>query len=315
MRAPIHRTIRSVARFRHLVLLLLCGSLPGASPARAHEPLRVVATTADLGALAREIGADRVRVSVLALPTQDPHWVDARPSLALELSRADLLLYVGLDLEVGWLPTLLLGARNPRIQPGAPGHLDCSQFVDVLEVPTGRVDRAQGDVHPHGNPHYMLDPRRVVRVVRGIADRLGRLQPAAASHYRSSAEALVGRIERARLDWERRLARLRGTNAVSYHRSVSYLADWLGLRFVGHVEPRPGIPPNPRHVAQLIAAARAAGARLLVQESWHPTNTSRLIAERAGMRLVVLPTGPDVRRGESWTRYMDRLVTALEAVP
>ena len=277
--------------------------------------LRIVATTPDLAAIAKAIGGDRAEVSALALPTQDPHWVDARPHLALDLARADLLIAVGLELEVGWLPVLQKGARNANILAGGRGYLDCSKSVDLLEVPQAKIDRSMGDVHPGGNPHYMWDPRRVERVAQAIASRLIELDASNKAGYEQRLAAFRARLTHARAGWQTSLARLRGVSAISYHASMAYLAEWVGLQVVQHVEPKPGIPPNPRHIAQVLMSARERGVKLVVQESWFPDTTSRTLAERSGAKLVRLPGGPDFNRGEDYFAWMSAVVAKLaEAV-
>jgi zinc/manganese transport system substrate-binding protein len=292
-----------------LSLLAFFCSLLAAAPALAD--LKVVATTPDLAAIAQDVGGDRATVSALALPTQDPHFVDARPHLALELARADLLVVVGLGLEVGWLPTLQTGSRNGAIQVGGPGYLDCSTVVHLLEVPAGPVDRSMGDVHPGGNPHYMRDPRAAVPVAIAIAKRMGELDPKNAPVFAANAKRFEDRVMEARRRWEAALAPLRAAKVVAYHRSMAYVADWLGLAVVEHVEPRPGIPPSPGHVAHVLAVAQERGVKLLLQEQYYPDGVSGLIAQRAGIRLVKLPGGPDFRAKQSYFDYVDALVRAL----
>jgi zinc/manganese transport system substrate-binding protein len=280
-------------------------------PAVATADLKVVTTTSDLAAIVEAIGGEHVDVTAMALPTQDPHFVDARPHLALALSRADLLVAIGLGLEVGWLPTLQTGSRNGEIQSGGRGFLDASRHVRPLEVPAGRVDRSQGDIHPGGSPHFMFDPRRVAEVARAIGARMAQLDGSNADAYRAGTERFVTALERARARWERQLAGLRGANVIAYHKSFGYLADWLGFRVVEHIEPRPGIPPNPHHVAHVLGAARQHGVRVILQESFYPETTSDLIAQRTSARLVRIPGGPDVRRGESYVDFMDGVVRML----
>jgi zinc/manganese transport system substrate-binding protein len=282
------------------------------APSIALADLDVVATTPDLAAVAKEVGGAHVEVTALALATQDPHFVDARPHLALALARADLLIAVGLDLEVGWLPTLQTGARNSDIQRGARGFLEASSLVGLLDVPTERVDRSMGDVHPGGNPHFMYDPRRVARVARGIARRMGELDPENRQAYEENAAAFVARLDRERARWERELAPLRGRAVVSYHRSMTYLAEWLGLDVVEQLEPRPGISPNPRHVARVVATARSRQARMILQESFYPTSTSRLVAEQSRAPLVVIPAQPGFREGQSYFAWMNEVVRLLK---
>ncbi|MFZ5893910.1 MAG: metal ABC transporter substrate-binding protein [Myxococcota bacterium] len=291
-----------------ILLTLLCLLFP----LTAHAELRVVATTSDLAAIAAAVGGSRVKVKALALPTQDPHWVDARPNLALELSKADLLLAVGAELEIGWLPTLQLGSRNGRVQRGAPGYLDCSELVDLLDRPAGRVDRSMGDIHPSGNPHYIFDPRAVERVAVGIARRMAELDPDARPMYLEQSKRFVTELRAARAKWEERLKGARGREVVTFHRSLVYLADWLGLVIADQVETKPGVPPSPSHVADLIARAKQRQIRAVVQESFYPTNTSELVARKIGAKLVRLPGGTNFQAGQSYVAFMNQVITALE---
>lgn len=279
-------------------------------PARAD--LNIVTTVPDLAALAKAVGGERATVTSLALPTQDPHFVDAKPNLALALNKADLLVAVGLDLEIGWLGNLQLGARNARIQTGNPGFLDASQLVKVLETPSTKVDRSQGDVHPGGNPHYLYDPRAALVVARGLAARMEQLDPKNAATYRANLEKFSAELEAARAGWEKRLAGLRGVPVVAYHKTTAYLADWLGFEPIAFLEPKPGIPPAPAHVGKVLALARQRKARLVLQEEYYPDSTSRLVASKVPAALVILPSGADFRNGETYLQRMERLVKRLE---
>ncbi|MFT3769280.1 MAG: metal ABC transporter substrate-binding protein [Minicystis sp.] len=290
-----------------IIVLALVTSVLGA--ARAEAAVVVVTTTPDLAAIARQVGGSSVEVKPLALPTQDPHFVDARPNLALLLNKADLLVVQGLDLEVGWLPVLQTGARNPKIQVGADGYLDASTVVTPLEVPAGAVSRAQGDIHPGGNPHYLQDPRNGAKVGRAIAARLGKIDPANATAYNDravqldkDAAALAERLaaRAAAIDAARR-------KVVVYHRSWIYLQAWLGLTEVGAVEPKPGIPPDPAHVARLLVSMRAQGARAILAEAYHPQSATKLLAEKSGAALLVFPGGTG--DGE---RYLDHVQQIAE---
>lgn len=277
----------------------------------AHAELNVVATTPDLANVAAAVGGTHVHVQALALPTQDPHWVDARPSLVLELSHADLLISVGAELELGWLPTLLVGARNGKIQRGNPGFLEAAELVELLERPAGKVDRSMGDIHPAGNPHFMFDPRQVERVAVGIGKRLAELDPASSASYLENTRQFVTALRQARQGWEKQLERARGSEVIAFHRSLTYLADWLGLVVVDHVEPKPGIPPNPRHVAELIALAKQHKIKAILQESWYPSNTSELIAQQIGAKLVQLPGASNFQAGQSYLAFMTQVVGSL----
>jgi zinc/manganese transport system substrate-binding protein len=298
----------SMKRVAVLLLFLFAFVL---GPRTAEAAIAVVTSTPDLASIAKAVGGDRVRVTALALSTQDPHWVDARPHLALALAKADLLLVTGADLEVGWLPPLLTGSRNGNVQRGARGYLDCSTLVALLEVPSGKVDRSQGDVHPQGNPHYTLDPRRVERVAVGIGKRLSELDPAGRAVYLEGTRRFVDDLRAARSIWEGKLAKLKGRSVLAYHRSLSYLADWLGLVVVDHLEPRPGIPPNPRHIAHVIEVGKTQKVVGVLQETWFPKNASGVVADKLKKPLVVLSTLPDPAKGESYIARMNAIVQAL----
>jgi zinc/manganese transport system substrate-binding protein len=294
--------------------ILLLGLALLLTSTSAWAKLQVVATTPALASVAAEVGGKNVSVTSLALPTQDPHFVDAKPSLALTLAKADVLLSVGLDLEIGWLPTLITGSKNGKIQPGAGGFLECSQFVKILEVPTGTVDRSQGDVHPKGNPHYMYDPRQAARVVKGISDKLGKLDPAHAGEYKKNALALIKKLGASTRGWEKALVAAKGKKVVGYHKSFGYLANWLGLSIVEHVEPRPGIPPNPHHVTHVIDTMKKENVKALLQESYYPRKTSDLIAKEAGATVIQISGGPDFRAGKSYIAHIDAIVKQLARV-
>ncbi|MFP2932805.1 metal ABC transporter substrate-binding protein [Pyxidicoccus sp. 3LG] len=296
--------------FRLLAALCAAFSVLAAAPARAD--LNVVTTVPDLAALTKAVGGDHVSVQSLALGSQDPHFVDAKPNLALALNRADLLVSIGLDLEIGWLPTLQLGARNPRIQVNNPGFLNASQFPRILEIPQGKVDRSLGDVHPGGNPHYLYDPRQAVAVAKGISERLAQLDPKNAADYRANFAKFSDELEKARAGWEKRLAGLKGAPVIAYHRTTAYLADWLGFEPITFLEPKPGIPPNPSHVASVLAQGRQRKARLVLIESYYPDTTAKLVASKIPAPMVTIHGGTDFRGGETYIQHINELVERLE---
>jgi zinc/manganese transport system substrate-binding protein len=280
----------------------------------AWAKLKIVTTTPALASVAAEVGGANVEVTALALPTQDPHFVDPKPSLALTLAKADLLLSVGLDLEIGWLPTLQTGSKNGKVQPGAAGFMDCSQFVKVLEIPKGNVNRSQGDVHPKGNPHYMFDPRQAARVTKGIADKLAKLDPGHAGDYRKNALAFIKKLGQSTKAWEKTLAKAKGQKIVGYHKSFTYLASWVGLAIVEDVEPRPGIPPNPHHVTHVIDTMKKEKVKALLQESYYPSKTSELIAKQTGATVIQVSGGPDFKAGKSYISHIEAIVKQLAKV-
>lgn len=291
----------------------LAALLATAGGPAAEAKLDVVATLPDLAAIAAAVGGDRVEVTALAPPSQDPHFIDPRPSLMLPLNRADLVVVNGLDLETGWLAPLLVGARNAAIQPGAPGYFDASRHVERLEVPAGKVDRSQGDVHPGGNPHYLLDPRAAARVARALGAHMGRLDAEHAADYARDAEAFAAGLEKLAAAEAARFRKLppERRRVVPYHRSMPYLLAWLGLEAVIHVEPRPGIPPNPAHVARVLKTMKARGVRVILQEEYYPRKTSETLARLAGAKLVVIPGGARFEEGETYPERIRKVAAEL----
>ena len=297
---------------RLLAGLLSLLALAAPRPAQAADTIKVVSSISLLGSLAQEVGGDRVDVQPLSKGYQDPHFVEPKPSLMLQLNRADLLLHVGLELEIGWLPPLLLGARNPKIQNGEPGNLDCSATIPLLDIPTTKVDRAMGDIHPGGNPHYWLPPKNARLIAREIAARLSQLDPDGKDAYAQRLAAFEARVSAKEQEWAPLIAKIRGKKIATYHKSWTYVADWLGLTEVGYVEPKPGIPPDPSHLVQLIGVMKREGASLLLMESFYNKTTAQLVADKSGARLAVLETDVDGRPElKSWFDVADALVHAL----
>ena len=277
-------------------------------PRAAAAKVNVVTSIETFADLARKVGGDRVEVKSLSRGYKDPHFVEPKPSLVIDLNRADLLVHVGLELEVGWLPPLVLGARNAKIQLGQPGNLDASVGIPILDVPQTKIDRSMGDIHPQGNPHYWVPPGNALIIAREIAERLKAIDPAGAAGYEARLAKFDAELARHRGEWEQRAAALRGTKVVTYHKSWSYVSSWLGLQEVGYVEPKPGIPAPPSHIAQLIGLMRRENVKLILMESFYPRNTVDLVADKAGARAVVLPS--DVGATPAIKDYFD-LVDAV----
>lgn len=282
-----------------------------AAPVHA-EPLRVVTTLETFADLTRSVGGSRVKVEALARGYQDPHFVEPKPSLLVPLSRADLLVFAGLDLEAGWLPPLVQGSRNARIQPGSPGSLDASTAVAVLDVPPGKVDRAQGDIHPLGNPHYWIPPVNGLKVARRIAARLAELDPGHAQAYEANLQKLAATMKAKAAEWDRKAAAVRGLPVVAYHKSWAYVSTWLGLREVGYVEVKPGIPPDPKHLAGLVLRMKSDGARALLIESFYHRGIAGQVADLAGVKLLVLPS--DVGATPAITSYVALVDAVLDGI-
>lgn len=279
------------------LLFAILSSFVVASTAQAK--VHVVTTIETFADLARRVGGDRVDVKALSHGYMDPHFVEPKPSLVIDLNRADLLVHVGLELEIGWLPPLVLGSRNEKITLGQPGNLDASTHIPVLDVPAIKVDRSMGDIHPQGNPHYWIPPENAGIIAHEIAERLETIDPAGKAAYEANLEKFQAELKQRRAGWEKRAASLRGTKIVTYHQSWSYVSKWLGLQEVGYVEPKPGIPAPPSHIAQLIGFMRREGVKLILMESFYPRNTVQLVADKAGAKALVMPSDvgatPDIK--------------------
>ncbi len=257
-------------------------------PAHAASKLKVLTSTTDLAALTEEVGGDLVSVESIAKGYQDPHFVEAKPSFLLKLHHADLLISVGLQLELGWLPPLITQSGNARIQVGAPGYLDASQFAEILEIPTGVVTRAMGDVHPLGNPHYWLDPENGRRIARGIESKLAEMRPGDAAYFEQRFQSFSQRLSEAEKVWDERMKPFHGRKVVTYHRSWPNFAKRFGLDVVGYVEPRPGIPPTPAHTVELIALMKRENMKVIAVEPYFDLKTPNSIARATGGQVVVL---------------------------
>ncbi len=283
------RSWRGLAVSAGATLVLLVLGAASAAPAYAADKLYVVTATTDLAALAQEMGGDRVEVESIARGYQDPHFVEAKPSFLLKLRKANLLIVVGLQLEIGWLPPLISQSGNPRIQgPGAAGYLDASRFAEILEIPTGEVTRAMGDVHPLGNPHYWLDPENGLRVARGIQMKLAEMRPADVAYFQQRYASFAQRLKEAEQHWEAEMKPYRGRKVVTYHRSWPNLAKRFGLNVVDYVEPRAGIPPSPAHTVELIALMRRENVKVILVEPYFDLKTPQSVAQQTGAQVVVL---------------------------
>jgi ABC-type Zn uptake system ZnuABC Zn-binding protein ZnuA len=262
----------------------------------------VVTTTEDLAALTREVGGDRVEVMALARGYQDPHFVEPKPSFIIAVSRADLLIAVGRELELGWLPTLITSGRNSRVQPGASGYLDASLTVRILEIPTGQITRAMGDVHSQGNPHYWLDPANGRLMAQAIRDKLVEIAPAERAYFDQRYRDFDARLAAAETRWDAMMAPYRGTRLVTYHRSWPNFMARFGLNVMGYVEPKPGIPPSPSHTLDLITDMKAQGVRIIIVEPYFDKKTPNSIAAQVGG--TVLELAPSVGGTPQATDYV-----------
>lgn len=278
----------------------------------ANARLRVVATTEDLAYFARVIGGQVVEVQAILKGYQDPHFASAKPSYMVAVSRADLVLAIGLDLEIGWLPLVLQGARNPNVMPGNKGFLDCSQFITPIEVPPAGADRSKGDLHPKGNPHYWLDPERASAVAQGIARRMQELDAKEAATYQAGLNNLLEEIRSAQAE-TRKILGQSTPPIVTYHVTFSYFFERFGLRAAAFIEPKPGIPPNPSHVSSLSALLGSLPAPpvFLVEPYYDPGIPKNLAAKHGGRVVVVASSVGGTKGAET---YRDVLVGLAKAI-
>jgi ABC-type Zn uptake system ZnuABC Zn-binding protein ZnuA len=285
-------------------------SLAGTAASLAAK-LKVVATTPDLAAIAREIGGNAVDVTALAKPTEDPHYVDAKPSHIVTLNRADVLIEGGAELELGWLPPLLENSRNGKIAAGAPGRIIASQGVKMLEIPT-TFDRSKGDVHALGNPHFLIDPLNAKIVAGEIADHFAQVDPKQASLYRANLASFNAKVDAKLAEWQGTLAPFKGAKIVTYHKDFVYLAQRFNLQIVETLEPKPGIAPSPAHIAQVIGAMKAANARVILVQPYQNRRTAETVARQTGAVVLDIPQQPGARRdATTYFAMMDYLVTTL----
>jgi zinc/manganese transport system substrate-binding protein len=257
--------------------------------AGAEDKLTVITTTEDLASIAREVGGDRITVEPIARGYQDPHFVEAKPSFILKLQKADILVAVGRDLEIGWLPPLIQQSRNAKVQVGGSGYVDASLKARILEIPQGQITRAEGDVHPLGNPHYWLDPENGKLVAKEIADKLSQLRPGDRAFFEQRLTDFTARVTGAEKRWESTMAPYKGTKVVTYHRSFPNFAERFGLDVIGYVEPRPGIPPSPQHTLDLINDMKRQNVKLVLVEPYFDLKTPNSIGRATGAEVLVMP--------------------------
>jgi len=294
-----------VAGFAGIGLAALAG------PALA--ALNVFATVPEWGALSEELGGDKVKVYTATNALQDPHHVEAKPSLIARARSADLVVATGAELEIGWLPLITQQAGNPKIQPGKPGYFEAAAYVTLLEKPT-RLDRAEGDVHPGGNPHIQTDPRNIGRVAGPLATRLAELDPENAAYYQARYKAFADHWSAAIAKWEKQAAPLRGTPILVQHKAFTYLEVWLGLNEVAALEPKPGVEPTTAHLTEVLATLQRQPVRMVIRAAYQSDRASQWIAERAKINAVMLPftVGGDEAAKDLYGLYDDTIARLLK---
>jgi zinc/manganese transport system substrate-binding protein len=285
----------------------------------ASAAIKIIASTQDLAAIVTEIGGDKVSVEALARGYQDPHFVEPKPSFVLKLYSADLLVVVGRDLEAAWLPALITQSRNSKLQPGGSGYFDASQTARILDMPTGPITRAMGDVHPLGNPHYWLDPENGRRIGKALQGKLSQMSSGDAAYFAQRYEDFARRLTEAEGRWKAALTPYRGVKIVTYHRSWTNFAEAFGLDVVGYVEPKPGIPPSPAHTLNLIHEMKAQGIKIILVEPYFDLKTPNAIARDTGAKVLVMPPSVGgVKQAADYIRLfdynIDLLVSTLKSV-
>ena len=278
----------------------------------AQAKLNVVATTPDLASIAREVGGDKAEITTLARPTEDPHFVDPKPSFIVKLNKADALIEGGAELEIGWLSPLLAGARNARINPGAPGRILCHEGIRMLEVPQ-QLDRSKGDLHATGNPHFAIDPANAKIIAAHVADAFGRIDAANRSIYTANAKKFTDALDAKLADWQAKLAPFKGTQVVAYHNSWRYFAERYGLKIEIFLEPKPGIPPSAAHLAEVISKMKSSGARVVIVDPYLNRKSAETVATQAGAIVVAVSQFPGGVKGTEggYIALQDYLVNSI----
>ncbi len=278
--------------------------------APAAAKLNVVATLPWIGSVTEAIGKDRINVTVLVKPSQDPHLIEAKPSMILASRNADLLIYNGLDLEIGYLPLLIESSRNPKIQPGHPGNLDCSQFIDVIERHQA-VDRSMGDVHPLGNPHYHMSATNMARIVRGITRTLSELDPANSAFYAANLKTFEDRLKEKQKEWS--LIPVRGKRFVAYHKYFEYMAKEFGFELIGYVEEKPGIPPSAGYLERLVESMKRTKPDGILTTPYSGKKEVEALSRMTGVKTIIVPHDVGSAPGVTdWFSLMDAALQALK---
>ena len=297
---------------KKLMTIALAFALPLATALEAQAAVKVITTTQDLAALVSEIGGDKVSVESLARGFQDPHFVEAKPSFVIKLHGADLLVVVGRELEIGWLPPLITQSRNSKLQPGGAGYLDASQTVRILDVPTGQITRAMGDVHPQGNPHYWLDPGNGRRIAKAIQNKLSQMSANDAAYFAQRYADFDRRLTEAEARWKAAMVPYKGTKVVTYHRSWPNFAEAFGLDVIGYVEPKPGIPPSPAHTLTLMEEMKRQGIKVILVEPYFDLKTPNAIARDTGAKVLVMtPSVGGVKEASDYIKLFDYDINLL----
>lgn len=292
-----------------LITVLIIASLPiRGFPA---DVLRVVTTTTDLADMVSAVGGDMVEVKSLSKGIQDPHLVEPRPSMVMQVRRADMLVRIGMDQDM-WAQSLIDAARNSNVIYGGEGYLDASRRIEKLQVPTGRVDMRLGDIHIYGNPHYWLDPSNARLILEDIAGKLSELIPSETDHFRRNCDEYAAKIDSAIVEWQRMMQPFAGAKIVTYHNSWIYFAERFNLDIVGYIEVKPGIPPTPSHIADLVDKMKSETVKVIMIEPYYNIRIAETLADRSGARVLALPSSVGgVKEVNTYIELFDYLIIKL----
>jgi len=279
----------------------------------AQEKINILTTTSDLKSIAEFIGGDKVKVDSLAKGCQDPHFVEAKPSFMIKAKNADLFIRVGLELEIGYEELIIDGSRNSKIRLGQPGHLDASEGVLLLEVPSAvKIDRSMGDVHPMGNPHYWLDPLNAKIIASNIANRLGEIAPQNKDYFRENLAEFSRKIDKKMIEWQEKLNPFKGQEIAIYHRSWPYFVNRFGLGIACELEPKPGIPPSPGHLKEVINIIKQKNIKVVLMEVFYDEKPARFVSEQTGVKVVIVPNSVGgTKEAQDYFSLMDTIVDRL----
>lgn len=288
--------------FKYLIALILLFLLPTGSVATAGDQLNVVASLPTLKSIAELIGGDKINAFAIATGYQNPHFVDPKPSYILKLSKADMFITVGLDLEIGWVPSLLQSSRNAKIQPGGEGYVDASKGIKLLQVPS-TVDRAKGDIHVYGNPHYWLDPLRGKQIASNVCETLMKLSPENGEYFLANLEEFNNQIDQKTAGWVKKMAPFKGLPIIAYHNEWPYLEERFGFTILDYLEPKPGIPPTPGQLVKVISTMKSNKVPIIITSPYFTMDAAELVARQTGATIAVL--APSVEAEPEIKTYYD----------
>jgi zinc/manganese transport system substrate-binding protein len=294
-----------------LTILALCGGIYFSE--NAFAKLNVLTTTTTLKSIAEVVGGGYVNVNSITKGSQDPHFIEAKPSYMVKARRTDLLVSIGMDLEIGWLPNIIRGARNPSITGGNMGFLETGVYIDPIEVSQGKVDRSLGDIHARGNPHFILDPKRAIVVAQKISDRFSKLDPSHQSTFAQNTADFKLKIENKMQDWSDRIQAAGVKDVITYHKTLNYFLKRFNMRLLGSIEPKAGIPPTARHILSLIDAIKVSQASCILIESYFESSAVKRIEKSVPIQIEVVAA--EVGATKTATNYqalIESLVVAIE---